>query len=261
MGAAVELVEGEDAAARRERFRLVGDRVRPVSLAREHTLPLVEGLEPLFPDGSLTRGITVGVSGPGMTSLAFALAVEASRRGSWTVLVGVNDAGLVAAAELGLALERVAVVTDPPPAQWGAVVAALVGAFDILLCVAPPRLRAGDARRLMARARERGSVLVALAPAGRRAGAASWPERPDVELVAHPSTWQGLGPGHGHLTQRAVRVETTGRRAHARVRRTELWLPGPLGAPQPADAVVVADSPPVTVDGVGTDAVAVADVG
>jgi hypothetical protein len=235
MGAAVDLVETAGAAARRERLRLVGDRVRPVSLARERTLPLVDGLVPLFPEGSLTRGLTVGVSskeqGSGSTSLAFALAAEASRQGSWTVLVGLDDAGLVAAAELGVALERVALVTAPPPAQWGAVVAALLGSFDLLLCVPPARLRVGDARRLMSRARERGSVLVALAPGG--SGTTSWPERPDVELTAHPSTWHGLGPGHGHLAQRSMVVEATGRRAHARARRAELWLPSPADGPPP----------------------------
>ena len=147
----------------RDRLQVVADRSRPVTLARDQTLPLIESLATMFPDGRLRRGITVAVRGPGSTTLGFALAASASVAGSWVAMVGVADANLATAGELGVALERVAVM-HPPPAQWSATVAVVVGSFDIVVLAPSHRVSAGDARRLMARARERGSVLITLLP-------------------------------------------------------------------------------------------------
>jgi hypothetical protein len=228
-------------------------RVRPVALAREHLLPVLDELAPLLPDAGLRRGSTVvvGAGEPdeadgsvgGATALALALSAAASAEGSWTALVGLPAVGLVAAAELGIALERLAVITAPPPEQWATVVAALVGAFDLVLVPVPPTTRAAEVRRLVARARERGSVLVQLtplappAPAGRRS-----PVRTDVAIEADvrlavtASRWQGLSDGAGHLQARRLTVEASGRRGAARPRRADLWLPGPSGAIELAEA-------------------------
>ena len=54
-------------------LRQLADRVAPVTLARDHALPVAEPLRPLFPDAGLTRGSVVGVTGTsGATSLALA---------------------------------------------------------------------------------------------------------------------------------------------------------------------------------------------
>jgi hypothetical protein len=51
----------------------VGERMRPVALAREQVLAVLAPLAPLFPEGGLRRGSTVTVvGGPGATSLALA---------------------------------------------------------------------------------------------------------------------------------------------------------------------------------------------
>lgn len=224
----------------RARLALVADRTRPVALARTRTLPLLPPLAGLLPDGALPRGITVSVGGTGATSLALALAAAPTAAGSWAAFVGLPGAGLAAAAELGVALERVAVIDPPEPAAWPTVVAALLGAFDLVLVAPGHRLSAGVVRRLTARARERGTVLVPVAgPAGRFTGA--WPEAPELRLGAVSSRWSGLHQGHGHLRSRLLTVEATGRRSLARPRRVDVLLPGPSGgveAPDVADAPV-----------------------
>jgi len=190
----------------------------PVSLAGSRVLPVAAPLEPLLPDG-LRRGSVVAVEGS--TSLALAVLAGPSAAGSWCAAVGLPSLGLVAAAELGVALERLALVASPGAAEgWATVVAALVDAMDVVLVRPPAHLRPGDARRLAARARERGAVLVA---AGR------WSERTDVRLRVTARVWEGLGLGHGRLRARRVDVVAEGRGAAARPRLLSLWLPGPGG--------------------------------
>jgi hypothetical protein len=132
---------------------------------------------------------------------------------------------MAAAAELGVALERFPLVASPGrgsgPGGWAWVVAALLDAFDVVLA-RPPSLGAEDVRRLVARARERGSVLV-LASAALSSGAA------DLELHMVRSAWEGVGQGHGRLRARRMEVAVGGRRAGGPGRRCWLWLPGPDG--------------------------------
>jgi hypothetical protein len=77
---------------------------------------------------------------------------------------------------------------------------------------------------LLARARDRGSVLV---QAGGRTEV--WAEVPDLVLATTSATWEGVAGGHGHLRARRITVAVQGRRAAARSRRVDLWLPGPDG--------------------------------
>ena len=204
---------------------------RPLVLARDQTLALLPGLDALVPDGGLQRGSTVVVEGEvGATSLALALAAGPSAAGGWVAVVGCPDLGLAAAGEAGIVAERLMLVAEPPRDQWAAVVAALIGAVDVVLA-GPQRVGAADARRLAARARERGTVLVQIAPRssqrstrGRGAGL-----EVDLRLAVTEVEWQGLGQGHGHLRSRRVAVEATGRRRAARPRRAELWLPDEEG--------------------------------
>ena len=133
-------------------LRRIVDRSRPTVLAREQVLPVLPALCELLPGGALQRGTTVSVQGEAATSLALALLAGASAAGSWIAIVGLPSLGLAAAAELGLALERLVVVRDPSPASWGSVVAALVGSFDAVLLAPTHRVRPADSRRLAARA-------------------------------------------------------------------------------------------------------------
>lgn len=210
----------------------LGQRARPVTLAAERSLPVLDALAPLLPDGALPRGASLGVAGPGATTLALSLAAAASAAGSWTVAVGTDDLGLVAAAEAGLALERTVLVAAPPPERWATVVAALAETVEIVLVRPVGRVGATDARRLAAHLRARGGVLVRLP------GSGTWPEPPDITLRASQPDWRGAVAtsrvdGAGRLRARRLVVEATGRRRAARPRRLELWLPGADGAPAP----------------------------
>jgi hypothetical protein len=209
---------------------VVADRFRPTSLARERALPVLEPLAVLLPEHGLPRGVTIAIGGCGATSLALGLAAAPTAAGSWAAFVGLPGAGLAAAAELGVALGRVAVIDAPEPSAWPGVVAALLGAFDLVFVAPGHRVAPGAARRLAARARERGSVLVVVAGPSGRYTAGSWPEAPELRLGAAGARWSGLGRGHGHLRARRLVVEATGRRVFARPRRAELLLPGPDGA-------------------------------
>ncbi|HEX6235794.1 MAG TPA: hypothetical protein VFZ68_01300 [Acidimicrobiales bacterium] len=216
-----------------DRLAGLGERVRPTDLARDRRLPVLPAFEGLLPGAGLRRGATVAVGArpgvTGATSLALALAAGASQAGSWVAAVGLGSLGLVAAAELGVSLERLVLVADPgrDRAGWASVVAALVDGFDVVLVAtggsAGGGLRAGDARRLVARVRERGAVLVAVG--GDLPG-----DRSPLRLAVTASAWEGLGEGWGHLQGRRVAVEVGGRGEAARARRAELWLPGPDGA-------------------------------
>lgn len=202
--------------------RLAG-RARPVALAGERTLPVLDALAPLLPEGGLRRGTTATATGAtGATSLALALVAGGSQAGSWVAAVGLPALGLAGAAEVGVALPRLVLVAEPRPADWPTVVAALLDAVDLVLVRPSHRVRPTDARRLAARARERGTVLV---QAGGRAGF----EGADLRLAVLGATWSGLGEGHGHLRARRLEVEVGGRRELARPRRTGLWLPDEQG--------------------------------
>jgi hypothetical protein len=207
------------------------DAVSPGALAGERMLPVLPALEDLFPGGGLRRGSTLAVGRAvlegaalpiravtGSTSLALAVLAGPSAAGSWCAVVGLPSLGVIAAAEAGLALQRLALVPDPGPA-WPTVTAALLEALDVVAVRPPGRLRAADARRLMARARERSAVLVALG---------AW-EGADLRLAVKGGRWMGLGNGHGHLRARLVDVMVEGRGVAAKPRRVEVWLPGEPG--------------------------------
>jgi hypothetical protein len=200
------------------------------TLADERLLPVVPALQPLLGGQGLRRGTTVAVGRS--AALALALVAGASAAGSWVAAVGLPDLGIVAAAETGIALERLALVPTPGARSWPTVVAALLDAVDVVLVRPPARLPAAQARRLAARARERGAVLVPLG---------AWSEPADLRLAVTASAWHGLGQGHGRLQARQVEVLVAGRGAASRERRVLLWLPSFDGAITPAGVAVPGD--------------------
>src|SRR5213079_731476 len=135
-------------------------------LAGERVLAVPGPLGALLPGGAVQRGTVVAVdgdAGAGATSVALELAATAA--GEWAAAIELDASlGGLAAGEAGVALERFAVVRRVPPARWAAVVAALLDGFSVVLAEVPAYARVGDTRRLLARARERGGVLVAMGP-------------------------------------------------------------------------------------------------
>jgi hypothetical protein len=222
------VVSGSSAAGS---LAVAAERARPVALAGERLVPVLPVLQPLLPHGALQRGTTLAVSGNAACSLALATVAGASAAGSWVAMVGLPSLGLAAAAEMGVALERLLLVAQPPLREWGMVMATLIDGVDIVVVRLASSVRAGDARRLQARVRQRGSVLVVIGGGG--------PLEADVRWTTTVEGWVGLDDGAGHLQGRRVVVEAGGRRAAARARRVALWLPDSEGGVRADDSGTV----------------------
>ncbi len=129
--------------------------------------------------------------------------------------------GLVAADELDVDLERLALVPNPGP-DWPEVVAVLLDGVDLVVVAAPTATAPAPARRLPARARQRGSVLV---------GVGDWP-RAELTIETDHGVWHGLEAGRGRLRCRSLTVTVWGRGAAGRARQAHMWLPA-LTSPLP----------------------------
>ncbi|HZI97287.1 MAG TPA: hypothetical protein VFD41_07145 [Actinomycetales bacterium] len=179
---------------------------RPLVLARDRVLAVSGPVGELLPGAGIVRGSVVvvdGAPGCGVTSLTFELAAAATRLGEWAVVVDPQGTlGGLAAGEVGVALERFALVRDVPVARWATVVAALLDGLSVVIAAVPRSVRAGDAHRLVARARERDAVLVAVGP---------WPAQAALRLRAEAVTWSAPDHGPGLLGERTARVTVTGR--------------------------------------------------
>jgi hypothetical protein len=177
--------------------------------------PVVEPLASLLPAG-LRPGSVVSVQGS--TALLLALLVAATAQGAWAAVVGVGDLGVLAAAESGVVVQRLALIPRPGP-DPAPVAAALLDGVGLVALAGADRIPPGARRSLAARARQRGSVLL---PLGRWPGA-------DIELDCRTEAWYGTEAGHGRLRSREVVVHAVGRGAAARPCTARLLLPGPGG--------------------------------
>ncbi|WP_022916502.1 hypothetical protein [Ruania albidiflava] len=218
----------------------------------EEILPVPPALAGLFPEGGVRRGSTVQVSG-GM-SVLLALAAAAMGEESWCALVDLPDAGLAAAATLGLVLERVVVVPRPGP-EAPVVLAAVADGFDVLVLGRGAGLAERDRRSLTSRLRVRGAVLLTTA---------AWPGA-DVVLRAVSRTWQGVGRGDGLLRTGVLELAARHRRfpteLTARVQLGSAGLaPAGLGtAPDAARPGAIDEAEPMIAS--GRPAVATSGVG
>ena len=179
-------------------------------------LPVNDAFTSIVP--GLRPGTMLGVTGTGATSLALALVARASTD-SFTVVAGLPSLNLVAASELGVAIDRVVVV----PEATIDVLAAVVDAFDLV--VARPQLGARDVRNLRARIRERDAVLISIGNT----------TEVDMHLQATDAQWHGLDDGHGYLRARKLTVAAT---VHGQTKRTTLWLPDDEGGVSVATDVI-----------------------
>jgi hypothetical protein len=244
----------------RSTLRRLSELIRPVTFAREQTMPVLDPLVALLPDGGLTRGSLLQVCGVGATSLALSLMAAGSQDGSWAAVIGLPELGLVAAAEHGLVLDRLALIDAPPTRRGAELVAAVLDGVDLVLLDARMALSGVESRRIAARLRERGSVLIMVEPvcsmsprpslsrtsgprmstarasttgastAGASMSQAAGGWSPDVVFTVAGSQWQGLGEGHGMLRRRRARIDAIGRGRAARPRHLEVLLPADQGS-------------------------------
>jgi hypothetical protein len=146
-------------------------------------------------------------------SLVMALLAGPSQQGAWSAVVGVDDFGAEAAAEMGVDLSRTVLVPDVGD-LWLEVTTALIDVVTMVVLRPPPAVDQRVAGRVAARLRKRSAVLVAW---GRWPGA-------EASLSLRGSTWAGIAQGRGRLRTRRVVVDV--RRGSAPSGRAALWLPG-----------------------------------
>jgi hypothetical protein len=189
-------------------------------LASQRTRQVNGPFAALFPQG-LRPGTSVAVRAarPSLESAAMrnaiTLAAGVVPADGWVAAVGVPSLGVLAAAEAGLALERL-VFFAAPATVWGTVAIAAVDAFDVVVLSVPARPRAAEVRRLAGRARERSTTVIAMGP-----GVAAWGG--EARLLTSAVSWDGLGDGHGTLQSCRVSIELDGRGA-VRPRQMDLVL-------------------------------------
>ena len=185
-------------------------------------LPVLPALRGLLPRGGLARGSVVAVAEFGL--LCLALAAAASADGAWCGIAGIPEAGVLAAAALGLDAGRTLLVPDPGP-SWPQVVASLLDGCELVLLRPPARAPAQVRQRLEATLRRgRGVLLVA----------GDWPGA-QLRLRVASQRWTGLGDGHGRLRACCAQVVADGRGEAAMTRTRWLWLPGEDGGVAVAD--------------------------
>ncbi len=201
------------------------ERVAPIVLAHELTMPVAADLAALFSERALVRGRTLACTGHAPTSTAMALVSAAVAAGAWLAVIDVPSFGLDAAREAGITLERVVAVsasrtTGQPAGRgtdrsvgdgavgWADVLAAAVDGFEVVVARVPAQLSASAARKLATRIRQRGAVVVLLGDVGAMSC--------DGVVESSAVSWAGLGDGFGHLRQRTVELSVSGRRVPGR---------------------------------------------
>lgn len=149
-------------------------------------------------------------------TLALALLAPVSQSGAWSAVIGADDFGVEAAAEMGVDLGRTVVVPDPGE-HWLETTAALVDVVSLVVLRPPPGVSERTAGRLGARLRKRSSTLI------------SWGRWPGSEarLRLESSVWAGAGRGHGRLSRRRIVVAVE--RGSAPARRATLEFGDGLG--------------------------------
>lgn len=212
-----------------EEFKELMARTKPLVAAQDRVLEVSPGLQMLLPNQTLVRGTTLSFiaqrQSSGLTSLAFALASHATQNGSWCAALGLSDLGLGGVRDLGVDLERVALVprVEADSETWGSVASALIDTCDVVI-IRVPRDRAGVkyervVHRLVTRARQRDAVLFVLSPFAIG----------DVQFRVTKTHWEGIGKGHGHLQARQIDAQVSGKASASRERSISLWLPDVSG--------------------------------
>lgn len=185
-------------------------------------LPLIAPMERLLGQ-KLRRGAVIAIEGEAARySLAMVLLAGISRAGGWCGVVGAPDFGYAAAEGYGVQLDALGLVPHPGP-EWPAVVSALSAGMAAVLVRPPERVSGQLARRLIAKARQAGCVVLTMGSA--------W-EGSDVRLSVVRREWIGLGQGTGRIRRCRVTVVAS-HRPHVRL---DMWMPADDGTAQVVQA-------------------------
>lgn len=132
-------------------------------------------------------------------SLALLCLAAAMPTGGWSAIVGMPDVGVEAAADAGVAIDRLVLVPRPGRA-WGDVVASFAEVMPVVLAAAPATIAPAEAARLEARLRSAGSCLIVHG---------AWPS-PATRIRRVDIAWGGLDSGLGRIARAEAELEVTG---------------------------------------------------
>lgn len=165
-------------------------------------LPIPDSLVGTLPSG-LPRGVVAVLTGARSLSLSMAAAVTGA--GGHAAIVGQPDIGLLAAAEMGADLERLAVIPDAG-ADPVEVAAVLMDGLDLVVLGLRGRAVASSrARAVTARARQKGCTL--LITDGEWQGASI---RLDARVCGYDITG-GRWPGFGRISRVRLAMQASGK--------------------------------------------------
>lgn len=174
-------------------------------LPQAETVPIPKWLAEAVPSArELPRGTVAVVTGARSLSLSMVAAVTAA--GNNAVIVGQPDVGLLAAAEMGADLSRLAVIADPG-ADPVEVAAVLMDGMDLVVlglggrAVPPTRTRV-----MAARARHQDCTLLVTDGDWQEAGL-----RLDARVCGYETTGGLAAPGFGRISALRLGVRTRGR--------------------------------------------------
>lgn len=187
--------------------------------------PLAE----LLPRGGLTRGSVSVVSGANSMLLGILAAV--TQADLFVAVIGMPKLGLLAAAEMGARLDRLALIPDPGPDPAGVAAVLLDGIDLVVLGLGGTAMAPSRARAVVARARSKRAAL--LIADGQFAGA-------EVSIDSRVEGYAGLGRGDGRVHGLQLSVRTQSKAYGMRSGRLDLmsrsdrcveWKPGGGRAP------------------------------
>lgn len=164
------------------------------STAHGEPLPVPAPLAALLPEGGLVKGAVVEYAGAG--SLLTGLLAAVTAAGGHVAVVGLPRLGLLAAAEMGAHLGRLAVIPDPGPDPLEIASVLLDGLDLVVLGLGGRAVPPSRTRVLAARARSKGATLVVTG--GGWSGSV-------LRIDARVAGYDGLGRGRGRL--RTVRLD------------------------------------------------------
>ncbi|MGN2641522.1 hypothetical protein ACTD5D_36230 [Nocardia takedensis] len=178
---------------------------------RRESLAVPAALAELLPKGGVVKGSVVAYRGA--RSLLAGLLAAVTEAGGHAAVVGMPRFGLLAAAEMGAELARVAVIPDPGPDPLEIAAVLLDGLDLVVLGLADRAVAPARSRVLAARARSGGATLVV--------ADGHWPD-PALRLESRVTGYAGLGAGRGRLRSLCLDVDVRAKAGPARRGRIDL---------------------------------------
>jgi hypothetical protein len=190
--------------------------------APQHAAPSLEAAAPAGLEEVVRRLRSGAAHSIDSRALALVCMGAAMPAGAWGAIVGMPDLGIEAARDLGVPIERIALVPHPGGA-WLDVIASLAEAMPVVLAAAPGRVAPTDAARLVARLRQASSTLLVAGP---------WPGAATTVRSVR-AEWHGLEGGDGRIASGDLLVEV-GAGGAARLARIPMPGRGAAIAADPA---------------------------